>query len=95
MPTIFKLMKYRFYFWSNEGVPTEPVHIHFSEGNPSANSPKIWILKNGDVEIDDHDLININKSDINRILAAVRDNRQLIIDEWLGRFGEIRYRDEI
>lgn len=94
MPTIFKLMKYRFYFWSNEGVPVEPVHIHFSEGNPSANAPKIWLLKSGDVEIDEHDLANINKSDLGKILAAVRDNRQLVMDEWFERFGELRYKDE-
>lgn len=92
MPTIFKLMKYRFYFWSNEDVPTEPIHIHFTEGNPSANAPKIWILKNGDVEIDESDAKNISRSDLNKILTAVRDNRQLIVNEWLTRFGELRYR---
>ena len=68
MPTIFKLMQYRFFFWSNEGVPTEPVHIHFTEVNPSADSLKIF--------------------------ASVRDNRDMILREWIERFGELSYKDE-
>ncbi|WP_394700159.1 DUF4160 domain-containing protein [uncultured Parasphingorhabdus sp.] len=28
MPKIFEWQGYRFYFYSNEGNPPEPVHIH-------------------------------------------------------------------
>jgi hypothetical protein len=29
MPNIFQLEGYRFFFFSNEGNPREPVHEHF------------------------------------------------------------------
>ena len=31
MPQIFKIGSFWVYFWSNEGVPLEPVHVHVSE----------------------------------------------------------------
>ena len=31
MPQIFKIGSFWVYFWSNEGVPLEPVHVHESE----------------------------------------------------------------
>ena len=47
MPQIFRLGSYWVYFWTNENKPLEPVHVHVSEGNPTANSTKIWITKSG------------------------------------------------
>ena len=45
MPQIFKIGSFWVYFWSNEGVPLEPVHVHVSEGMPAANATKIWITR--------------------------------------------------
>ena len=45
MPQIFKIGSFWVYFWSNEGVPLEPVHVHESEGVPAANATKIWITR--------------------------------------------------
>jgi len=45
MPQIFKIGSFWVYFWSNEGVPLEPVHVHVSEGVPAANATKIWITR--------------------------------------------------
>ena len=28
MPQLFKIGNYWVYFWSNEGIPVEPVHVH-------------------------------------------------------------------
>ena len=47
MPQIFKIGAYLVYFWANEGIPLEPIHVHVSTGTPSANSTKIWITKAG------------------------------------------------
>jgi len=47
MPQIFKIGSFWVYFWSNEGVPLEPVHVHVSEGVPAANATKIWITRAG------------------------------------------------
>ena len=47
MPQVFKIGSYWVYFWSNENDPLEPVHVHVSQGAPSANATKIWITKAG------------------------------------------------
>ena len=47
MPQIFRIGPYLIYFWTNEGVPLEPVHVHISEGIPSSNATKVWITKVG------------------------------------------------
>ena len=41
MPQIFKIGKYIIYFWSNEGNPREPVHIHIAEEFPQENATKV------------------------------------------------------
>lgn len=47
MPQIFKVGSFVIYFWSNENNPTEPIHVHVSEGKAVANSTKIWITNTG------------------------------------------------
>lgn len=40
MPTLFEHEGYRFFFFSNEGDPREPCHIHIRKGESPA---KFWI----------------------------------------------------
>lgn len=40
MPKVFEINGYRFFFFSNEGDPREPCHIHVRRGNGLA---KFWI----------------------------------------------------
>lgn len=40
MPVIFRYKGYRFFFYSNEGDPLEPVHIHVRKGE---NTAKFWL----------------------------------------------------
>jgi hypothetical protein len=40
MPTALKIKGYRFFFYSNEGKPLEPLHIHVRTGERTA---KIWL----------------------------------------------------
>ena len=47
MPQIFRIGSYTVYFWSNEGNPLEPVHVHIAEGRPYQNATKVWITKTG------------------------------------------------
>jgi len=42
MPVIFRHKGYRFFFFSNEGFPLEPCHIHVRKGGAVA---KFWIVK--------------------------------------------------
>lgn len=47
MPNVFEAFGYSVYFWSLEGNPLEPIHIHISKGVPSQNAPKFWLTKYG------------------------------------------------
>lgn len=38
MPQILRIGPYSIYFWSNEGDPLEPIHVHVSEGRASATA---------------------------------------------------------
>lgn len=40
MPKVFEKNGYKFFFYSNEGNPREPVHIHIKKGE---NNAKYWI----------------------------------------------------
>ena len=40
MPVVFRLNGYRFFFYSNEGDPPEPVHIHVFKDGADA---KFWL----------------------------------------------------
>jgi len=40
MPTVFYERGFRFFFYSNEGSPREPVHIHVEKDNGEA---KFWL----------------------------------------------------
>ena len=41
MPEVFRKNGYRFFFYSNEGNPREPVHIHVEKDGVEA---KFWIV---------------------------------------------------
>lgn len=90
MPHIFKMGGYTIYFWSNENLPPEPVHVHVSKGNPKANGTKIWITSAQKC------LLANNKSKIpGNILANIMDvieaRAEEIIAEWEKYFGEVRF----
>jgi hypothetical protein len=40
MPTIFRADGFRFFFYSNEGDPREPVHVHVMGNGGEA---KVWL----------------------------------------------------
>ena len=40
MPVVFRYKSFRFFFYSNEGNPREPLHIHVRSGEGEA---KFWL----------------------------------------------------
>lgn len=40
MPVIFRYKGYKFFFYSNEGDPLEPAHIHIRDADAEA---KFWL----------------------------------------------------
>ena len=90
MPQIFRIGPYLIYFWTNEGVPLEPVHVHISEGIPSSNATKVWITKTGKC------LLANNNSKIPtktfRVVLSILEARSgEIIEKWADYFGQPKY----
>ena len=89
MPSIFRILGYNIYFWSNE--TNEPLHVHICKGEPHENNTKIWINHNGETIVSYHNVREINNKDLNKVLQAIKSNIQLIQDKWLGHFDHIEY----
>jgi len=70
----------RFYFFSNEGNPREPVHVHAGRGDAEA---KLWL--NPDVRIaDSSGCSRREQAELVRIVAARREE---IVEAWHEHFG--------
>lgn len=90
MPLVLRIDRYCVFFWTNEGTPPEPIHVHVSEGHPTPNATKIWISQTG------HCCLCSNSSriperalsNIMRILEAYHEE---IAQKWMACFGEIRF----
>ena len=90
MPQELKIGPYSVYFWSNEGNPLEPVHVHISEGKASSSATKVWITSRGRTLLC-HNNSQIPVRILRRLLLIIEANSQQIIADWLSQFGEIRF----
>ena len=76
MPTLLRIGRHRFFFWSNEAG--EPAHIHVESGDEYA---KFWIRP---VRVADND--GYNRRELNR-LALVEQHEDLFQERWNDYFG--------
>ena len=90
MPQIFKIGAYWVYFWANENDPLEPVHVHVSEGAPSANGTKIWITKAGGCYVC-HNRSMIPAKTLGNIMKILEARSNEIIQKWTDYFGEAHF----
>lgn len=90
VPQIFKIGSYYVYFWTNEGLPLEPVHVHVSQGAPSANATKIWITEAGRCLLC-HNNSNIPNKTLRNIMRIIEARNQVILQKWYSYFKEIHY----
>lgn len=81
MPVIFRYKGYRFLFFSNEGDPLEPIHIHVQKGERSA---KFWI----EPDIYLAESYGFSSSELNECVILIEKNRELIARYWNEHFGE-------
>ena len=75
MPTLFFWKGYRFFFFSDEGSPLEPCHIHVSKGDEYA---KIWLGPYIRLE----KAYGMDPASINSILKIVDDKKDIIKEKW-------------
>lgn len=90
MPQLFRIGRFIVYFWSNEGLPAEPIHVHVSEGKPSPNTTKIWITRSGKTLLANN-RSRIRKKELRMIQKIIEANSEDIIKAWIEHFETIRY----
>ena len=75
MPTIFRYRGYRFFFYSNEGEPIEPLHVHAIKGE---NTAKFWI----EPEISVAESYGMKPHELNELCKVIKENVKLIRMAW-------------
>ena len=80
MPLVFRYKGFRFFFYSNEGSPREPVHVHVRAGESEA---KIWLTPQVRVA----DSFGFDAATLRELVKVAQDNRALIERAWHDCFG--------
>lgn len=80
MPKVFEIEGYRGFFFSNEGSPREPVHIHVKKGSGEA---KFWLTPRVDLA----ESWSLKVSELTRAQEIVVEHRQEILDLWNRYFN--------
>lgn len=90
MPQLLRIGPYIIYFWSNEEMPLEPVHVHIAEGRPTGDGTKVWITSTGRALLC-HNRSKIPNRILVRLLRVIEANSAEFAQAWLDHFGEQRY----
>ena len=80
MPTIFHYDGHRFFFYSNEGDPREPMHVHVMKAGCEAKfwlRPKVALAASRGFDV----------LTLRRLRAVVEERRALIERAWVEHFG--------
>jgi len=83
MPVVFRDAGLRYFFYSNEGLPREPRHVHVKGGGKDA---KIWL----EPEVSIADSYGFNSAELRSILRIVSARRDLILRAWHDHFSNER-----
>ncbi len=80
MPVVLRKDGFRFFFYSNEGNPPEPAHIHVRQGGDEAKfriSPQIQLLDNN----------GFDAPKLRKISGIITENRKYLEDAWHEYFA--------
>jgi hypothetical protein len=80
VPTVFRERGFRFFFYSNEGSPREPVHIHVEKDDVEA---KFWLRPEIRVAYND----GYDARTLRELMSIVGFNRERIERAWNEYFG--------
>lgn len=80
MPAIFRYKGFRFFFYSNEGSPREPIHVHvLGEGGEA----KFWLKPQVRLAASD----GLNAKTLRELTGVVESNAPLIERTWNEYFS--------
>jgi hypothetical protein len=80
MPVVFRHNGYRFHFFSNEGNPRGPVHIHVTKGRPTA---KFWLHPEVNVAYN----LGFSRKELAELSAIIEARREEIEGVWNDHFA--------
>jgi hypothetical protein len=80
MPVVFRFKGYRFFFYSNEGEPREPLHIHVRKAEAVA---KFWL----EPDIAVAESYGMTSSELRKLMDVAAKNKELIKRYWHEHFG--------
>ena len=80
MPKVFDWNGYRFHFFSNEGDPREPVHVHVTRAPATA---KFWIQPEAAVAYNK----GFNAKVLSQLLSVIEMRAGEIERAWNDHFG--------
>ena len=80
MPVILRFKGYIFFFYSNEGNPLEPAHIHIRNTESEAKfwlEPEIFLARND----------GFNSKELREIFSIIESNQTQFKETWYDYFG--------
>lgn len=80
MPVILRFKGYIFFFYSNEGNPLEPAHIHIRNAESEAKfwlKPEIFLARND----------GFNSKELREIFSIIESNQIQFKETWYDYFG--------
>ncbi|MCP4344708.1 MAG: DUF4160 domain-containing protein [Desulfobacterales bacterium] len=80
MPVVFRYRGYRFFFYSNEGNPLEPLHIHVRKGDAVA---KFWIVP----DISVAESYGMSASELRELMHVIEKEKAKIERYWNEHFN--------
>jgi Domain of unknown function (DUF4160) len=80
MPVGFRYKGFRFFFYSNEGDPREPVHVHVRAGG---NEAKLWLEARVRVAAS----FGFDAATLRELVDVAQTHRETIERAWHDYFG--------
>jgi hypothetical protein len=80
MPVVFRHNGARYFFFSNEGSPREPIHIHVLRG---ACEAKLWV----EPEVSVAESFGFTRRELTELTRIVIERRDEIRRAWHEHFG--------
>ncbi len=80
MPLVFRQQGFRFHFYSNEGSPREPQHVHVTRNGIDA---KFWLWPDVSVAYND----GFSARTLRELVEIIETRRSEIAQAWDEHFG--------
>ncbi len=81
MPTILRYKEYKFFFYSNEGDPAEPLHVHVRKNEKIA---KFWL----EPTVSLAESYRMKPHELTKIQKVIEKNTKVIKRAWHEYFND-------